>query len=75
MLRSCLYWELHDCLYSVSDEKLDMTVPVIRYYQTSPLYMKNISFFLPFVNQANPPKPTSEDVYNEDWPLMKVYVR
>merc|ERR1739838_646466 len=52
---------------------IDMTSPVIlKMNSNSNSY--TMSFLLPSEHQANPPRPTDEQVYFTDMPDMKVYV-
>jgi len=56
--------------------KINMTVPVLMEKEHGLISTKeNMSFFIPFVHQANPPRPTSSDVYLKNVPSFCVYVR
>lgn len=55
-------------------EKINMTVPVINKKDSTSSSIE-MSFFIPFAQQANPPRPTASDVYIENMRPLCVYVR
>lgn len=61
------------------NKKIDMTAPVINRVipGAGPACESNftVSFFVPFMYQTNPPKPTSPDVFISTLPPFEAYVR
>merc|ERR1719394_2172201 len=55
------------------NENIDMTTPVSTKWQTNELHEE--CFYLNQAHQANPPKPTSPDVYIVSRPAMTVFTR
>jgi len=55
-------------------EKISMTVPVLT-KKDNTSSSTEMSFFIPFAHQANPPRPTASDVYIENMQPLCVYVR
>jgi len=56
-------------------QKIKMTVPVINKKQHKSSSASEMSFFIPFAQQANAPKPTASDVYIQKLQSLCVYVR
>jgi len=57
--------------------KINMTVPVTmeKSHETFSKKPQNMSFFIPYDHQENPPRPTDSDVYLRTTPRFCVYVR
>eukprot|EP00878_Enallax_costatus_P025074 GHUV01026795.1.p2 GENE.GHUV01026795.1~~GHUV01026795.1.p2 ORF type:complete len:258 (-),score=42.49 GHUV01026795.1:1099-1758(-) len=75
------FWRLFKYISGNNEpqQKIEMTAPVVVRVIPSqgPFCEGNftISFFVPFAFQANPPKPSQEEVFIQDFPGMDVYVR
>ena len=68
---------LHHRFFVSSGEVIDMTAPVAT--KVLPGQGPNCnsfftqSFYVPYVNQADPPKPTNPEVFLETFPATTIY--